>query len=111
MLLVPQNMGKENRYGKTFLLHLSAHWGDLIEQIKKSVIYTLSSNGNNAKDKVDQKTTQYSTYESSEKLNSFSLSIVSEASQTEYLRRLQNSTKEILKIGRRKVHVLSNKQN
>ena len=28
---------------KTFLLHLSAHWGDLIEQIKKeSVIYTLS---------------------------------------------------------------------
>ena len=27
---------------KTFLLHLSAHWGDLIKQIKKkSVIYTL----------------------------------------------------------------------
>ena len=26
---------------KIFLLHLSAHWGDLIEQIKKSVIYTL----------------------------------------------------------------------
>ena len=28
---------------KTFLLHLSADWGDLIEQIKKqSVIYTLT---------------------------------------------------------------------
>ena len=27
---------------KTFLLYLSVHWGDLIEQIKKnSVIYTL----------------------------------------------------------------------
>ena len=25
---------------KTFLLHLSAHWGDLIEQIKKSLSYT-----------------------------------------------------------------------
>ena len=37
--------------------------------------------------------------------------IMSEISQTEYVRRLQNSTKEILKIGRRKVHVLSNKQN
>ena len=24
-----------------FLLHLSAHWGDLIEQIKKSLSYTL----------------------------------------------------------------------
>ena len=44
MLLVHQNTGKENRYGKrTFLLYLSGHWGDLIEQIKKkSVIYTLS---------------------------------------------------------------------
>ena len=30
---------------KTFLLHLSAHWGDLIEQIKKSVIYTLNIHG------------------------------------------------------------------
>ena len=28
---------------KTFLLYLSVHWGDLIEQIKKSVIYTLST--------------------------------------------------------------------
>ena len=28
---------------KTFLLHLSAHWGDLIEEIKTSVIYTLKS--------------------------------------------------------------------
>ena len=37
--------------------------------------------------------------------------IVSEISQPEYARRLQNSTKEISKIGRRKVHVLSNKQN
>ena len=36
---------------------------------------------------------------------------MSEISQTKYVRRLQNSTKEILKIGRRKVHVLSNKQN
>ena len=35
MLLVHQNMGKENRYEKTFLLYLSVHWGDLIEQIKK----------------------------------------------------------------------------
>ena len=35
MLLVHQNRGKENRYGKNFLLHLSADWGDLIEQIKK----------------------------------------------------------------------------
>ena len=41
-LLAHQNTGKENRYRKSFLLHLSAHWGDLIEQIKKkSVIYTL----------------------------------------------------------------------
>ena len=30
MLLLHQNTGKENRYGKD----LSAHWGDLIEQIK-----------------------------------------------------------------------------
>ena len=41
-LLAHRNTGKENRYRKKFLLHLSAHWGDLIEQIKKSVIYTLS---------------------------------------------------------------------
>ena len=41
MLLVHQDTGKENRYRKIFLLHLSAHWGDLIEQIKKSVIYAL----------------------------------------------------------------------
>ena len=26
---------------KTFLLHLSAHWGDLIEQMKKNLSYTL----------------------------------------------------------------------
>ena len=40
-LLAHQNTGKENRYRNFFLLHLSAHWGDLIEQIKKkSVIYT-----------------------------------------------------------------------
>ena len=25
---------------KTFLLYLSVHWGELIEQTKKSVIYT-----------------------------------------------------------------------
>ena len=44
MLLVHQNTGKENRYGKKFLLYLSVHWGDLIEQIKKkkSVIDTLN---------------------------------------------------------------------
>ena len=38
---------------KTFLLHLSAHWGDLIEQIKKichihfksSVIYSVKGAG------------------------------------------------------------------
>ena len=40
-LLAHQNTGKENRYRKIFLLHLPAHWGDLIKQIKKSVIYTL----------------------------------------------------------------------
>ena len=34
--------GKENRYRNFFLLYLSVHWGDLIEQIKKSVIYTLN---------------------------------------------------------------------
>ena len=33
-LLAHQNTGKENRYRKK-MLHLSAHWGDLIEQIKK----------------------------------------------------------------------------
>ena len=43
MLLAHQNMGKENRYRKKFLLHLLGHWGDLIKQIKKkSVIYTLT---------------------------------------------------------------------
>ena len=36
---------------------------------------------------------------------------MSQISQTEYVRRLQNSTKEILKIGRRQDHALSNKQN
>ena len=41
MLLVHQNKGKENHYEKTFLLYLSVHWGDLIEQIKKSLSYTL----------------------------------------------------------------------
>ena len=41
-LLVHQNTGKANRYRKSFLLCISVHWGDLIEQIKKkSVIYTL----------------------------------------------------------------------
>ena len=30
---------------KPFLLHFSAHWGDLIEQIKKSDIYTLNIHG------------------------------------------------------------------
>ena len=34
-LLAHQNTGKGNRYRNSFLLHLSAHWGDLIEQIKK----------------------------------------------------------------------------
>ena len=34
-LLAHQNTGKENRYRKIFLLYLSVHWGDLIEQIKK----------------------------------------------------------------------------
>ena len=33
-LLVHQNMRKEKRYGKFFLVYLSVHWGDLIEQIK-----------------------------------------------------------------------------
>ena len=41
MLLAHENTGKENRYRKFFLLYLSVHWGDLIEQIKKSVIYSL----------------------------------------------------------------------
>ena len=41
MLLVHQNTGRKMAIEKKFLLHLSAHWGDLIEQInKKSVIYT-----------------------------------------------------------------------
>ena len=38
---VHQNTWKENRYRNIFLLYLSVHWEDLIEQIKKSVIYTL----------------------------------------------------------------------
>ena len=33
--------GRKIAIEKIVLLHLSAHWGDLIEQIKKSVIYTL----------------------------------------------------------------------
>ena len=41
MLLAHQNTRKENRYRKMFLLHLTAHWGDLIEQIKKNLSYTL----------------------------------------------------------------------
>ena len=37
--------GRKIAIEKFFLLHLSAHWGDLIEQIKKkSVIYTLKAN-------------------------------------------------------------------
>ena len=40
-LLAHQNTGKENPYRKIFLPHLSANWGDLIEQIKKSLSYTL----------------------------------------------------------------------
>ena len=40
-LLVHQNTGKENRYQKIVLLYLSLHWGDLIEQIKKDLSYTL----------------------------------------------------------------------
>ena len=40
-LLAQQNTEKENRYRKKFLLHLSAHWGDLIEQIKINRSYTL----------------------------------------------------------------------
>ena len=34
-LLAHQNTRKENRYRKYFLLHLSAHWGYLIEQINE----------------------------------------------------------------------------
>ena len=43
-LLVHQNTGKENCYQKFFLAILigTVHWRDLIEQIKKSVIYTLN---------------------------------------------------------------------
>ena len=40
-LLVHQNTGKENRYRNFFLLYLSVHWGDLIEQINKNLSYTL----------------------------------------------------------------------
>ena len=35
-LLAHKNTGKENRYRNFFLLHLSAHWGDLVEQIKRN---------------------------------------------------------------------------
>ena len=42
MLLVHQNSGKENRYGKKLLCYTYEYIGEiLIEQIKKSVIYTL----------------------------------------------------------------------
>ena len=39
-------------------------------------------------------TTQYSIYDSQENLNSFSLSIPLEMSQTEYVKQLQNPTKK-----------------
>ena len=42
---LPENKEQVNgiKLAFKFLLHLSAHWGDLIEQInKKSVIYTLT---------------------------------------------------------------------
>ena len=60
----------------------------LAAQIAKT---SLSGNGNNAKGNVDEKMTQYSIYESRENLNSFSLSILSEISQTDYVRQIQNS--------------------
>ena len=34
--------GEEKSLSNTFLLYLSVHCGDFIEQIKKSVIYTLT---------------------------------------------------------------------
>ena len=34
--------GEGKSLSKIFLLYLSVNWGDLIEQIKKSVIYTLT---------------------------------------------------------------------
>ena len=34
--------GEGKSLGKNFLLYLSVHWGDLIEQIKKSIIHTLN---------------------------------------------------------------------
>ena len=40
-LLAHQNTGKENRNQKNFFATLLAHWGDLIEQIKKRLSYTL----------------------------------------------------------------------
>ena len=46
MLLVHQNTGKENRYGNKFFAVLVSTLGDFIEQIKKSVIYTLRDIGN-----------------------------------------------------------------
>ena len=40
-LLDHQNVRKESCYQKKFILYLSVHWGDLIEQLKeKSLIYT-----------------------------------------------------------------------
>ena len=40
--LVHQNTGKKNRYRIYFLLYLSLHCGDFIEQLKKHPSYTLS---------------------------------------------------------------------
>ena len=42
-LLVHQNTGKENRYGKIFALR-TVYWGDLIEQIKKNCHIHLKKN-------------------------------------------------------------------
>ena len=33
---------------KTFLLYLSVHWGDLIEQLKRNLSYTLKERGKRA---------------------------------------------------------------
>ena len=53
----------------------------------------------------------YSTYESRENLDSFSLSILSEISQTEYGRQRQISKEKFSKNCPRIVHFLSNMQN
>ena len=53
----------------------------------------------------------FTAYESRENLDSFSLSILPEISQTEYVRQRQKFGKEILKFGRRIVYALSNMQN